>query len=96
MDSLDANVVRSWLEALPGRVRYPDVAGELADWLLAGAGRRWAPPAALGRTSEEVCDSLGACQPYWPGASLVIPTQRLWTKLSRSHHGEDGHHALYQ
>ncbi len=64
MDSLDANAVRSWLEApSPGRVRYPDVAGELADWLLAGAGeevgalsrRLW------GRTlfPEEVCDSLG-------------------------------------
>ena len=62
-------------------VRYPDVAGELADWLLAGAGeevgalsrRLW------GRTlfRRRCVTAWGACQPYRPGASLVIPTQRL-------------------
>ena len=63
METLDANALRTWLEApSPGRIRYPDVAGELADWLLAGAKeelaslsrRLWA------RTlfPEEVCDRL--------------------------------------
>ena len=63
METLDANAVRAWLDTpAPGRVRYPDVAGELADWLLAGAEeelgalsrRLW------GRTlfPEEVCDRL--------------------------------------
>ncbi|HHQ4778399.1 TPA: MJ1255/VC2487 family glycosyltransferase [Aeromonas veronii] len=38
MDVLDANLVRTWLDsASPGAVCYPDVAGELARWLAAGA-----------------------------------------------------------
>ena len=63
METLDVNAVRAWLEApAPGRVHYPDVAGALADWLLAGteedieslSRRLWA------RTlfPEEVCDRL--------------------------------------
>ncbi|MGY3858834.1 MJ1255/VC2487 family glycosyltransferase [Aeromonas intestinalis] len=63
MEALDANEVRNWLDsAACGAIRYPDVAGELADWLAAGAGegieslsrRLWA------RTlfPEEVCDRL--------------------------------------
>ena len=63
MDGLDANAVRAWLDAsAPGQILYPDVAGELASWLTAGAEesvaqlsrRLWA------RTlfPEEVCDRL--------------------------------------
>jgi hypothetical protein len=63
MDTLDANAVRAWLDAsAPGPIFYPDVAGELACWLAAGAKesvvqlsrRLWA------RTlfPEEVCDRL--------------------------------------
>lgn len=38
MDCLDANLVRNWLDLVsPGAVYYPDVAGELARWLAAGA-----------------------------------------------------------
>lgn len=63
MDCLDANQVRHWLDsAAPGVISYPDVAGEVARWLAAGAEesvpalsrRLWA------RTlfPEEVCDRL--------------------------------------
>ena len=55
--------MRAWLDATaPGQICYPDVAGELAGWLAAGAQesvadlsrRLWA------RTlfPEEVCDRL--------------------------------------
>ncbi|PJG58601.1 MJ1255/VC2487 family glycosyltransferase [Aeromonas cavernicola] len=37
MDCLDANIVRTWLDSqAPGVVCYPNVAAELADWLVAG------------------------------------------------------------
>lgn len=37
MESLDAGMVRSWLDAeAPGRIHYPDVADALAAWLAAG------------------------------------------------------------
>ncbi len=63
MDALDANAVRTWLDAAaPGQIIYPDVASELTGWLADGAQesvpalsrRLWA------RTlfPEEVCDRL--------------------------------------
>ncbi|MGL5332188.1 MAG: glycosyltransferase family protein, partial [Aeromonas veronii] len=75
MDVLDANLVRTWLDsASPGAVCYPDVAGELARWLAAGADesvaslsrRLWArtlfPEEVSDRLSElDGGDCLSSC-----------------------------------
>ncbi len=71
----DANLVRGWLDSpSPGAISYPDVAGELARWLAAGADesvaslsrRLWArtlfPEEVSDRLSElDGGDCLSSC-----------------------------------
>ena len=68
MDSLDPNAVRPWLDSPPpGRVTWPDVASEVARWLVAGAtepvealsARLWQRTLYPEEVTERLCELEG-------------------------------------
>jgi hypothetical protein len=74
MAALERDAVRAWLARRdpPPRLRYPDVAAALVDWLLAGEHSRQALAALSARLWREVTVSGGARAAKAAGAEETL------------------------